>query len=246
MPRLLLLLAACVHHGAGFVPSQLPSHSARPAAAAASGLRMMPLGIPKVPYRMPGSQQADWVDIYNRLYRERIIFLGETIDDRIVNQIIAVMLFADSEDDKKAQYLYINSPGGSVTAGLALYDTMGHVSSDVITCNVGMAASMGSFILGAGQRGKRIALPHSKTMIHQPMGGARGQAEDIRIQAEQIVKIKASLVDEYAMMTGQTRERIEADLDRDNYMTAVQAKAYGLVDEVVDRIGVKGADTEYS
>ena len=246
MPRLLLLLAACVRHGAGFVPSQLPSHSARPAAAAASGLRMMPLGIPKVPYRMPGSQQADWVDIYNRLYRERIIFLGETIDDRIVNQIIAVMLFADSEDDKKARYLYINSPGGSVTAGLALYDTMGHVSSDVITCNVGMAASMGSFILGAGQRGKRIALPHSKTMIHQPMGGARGQAEDIRIQAEQIMKIKASLVDEYAMMTGQTRERIEADLDRDNYMTAVQAKAYGLVDEVVDRIGVKGADTEYS
>ena len=158
------------------------------------------------------------------------------IDDRIVNQIIAVMLFADSEDDKKAQYLYINTPGGSVTAGLALYDTMGHVSSDVITCNVGMAASMGSFILGAGQRGKRIALPHSKTMIHQPMGGARGQAEDIRIQAEQIMKIKASLVDEYAMMTGQTRERIEADLDRDNYMSAQQALEYGLIDKIVTSV----------
>jgi len=207
---------------------------------------MMPLGIPKVPYRMPGSQQADWVDIYNRMYRERIIFLGETIDDQIVNQIIAVMLFADSEDEKKPQYLYINSPGGSVTAGLALYDTMGHVSSDVITVNVGMAASMGSFILGAGTRGKRIALPHSKTMIHQPMGGARGQAEDIRVQAEQILKIKATMVDEYAMMTGQTRERIEADLDRDNYMTAEVAKEYGLIDEVVTSIGTKGADKRFS
>ena len=185
-------------------------------------------------------------DIYSRLLKERIIFLTGVVNDAVASLVSAQLLYLESENPTKDIAFYINSPGGSVTAGLALYDTMGHVSSDVITCNVGMAASMGSFILGAGQRGKRIALPHSKTMIHQPMGGARGQAEDIRIQAEQIMKIKASLVDEYAMMTGQTRERIEADLDRDNYMTAVQAKAYGLVDEVVDRIGVKGADTKYS
>ena len=120
---------------------------------------MMPLGVPKVAYRLPGSQQGDWVDIYNRMYRERIIFLGEAIDDQLVNQIIAVMLFADSEDPAKTQYLYINSPGGSVTAGLALYDTMSHVSSEIVTVNIGMAASMGSFLLGAGARGKRIALP---------------------------------------------------------------------------------------
>ena len=236
MPRLLLLLAACVRHGAGFVPSQLPSHSARPAAAAASGLRMMPLGIPKVPYRMPGSQQADWVDIYNRLYRERIIFLGETIDDRIVNQIIAVMLFADSEDDKKAQYLYINSPGGSVIAGLALYDTMQHIASPVITCNIGMAASMASFILGAGERGKRIALPNSRVMIHQPMGGSEGQAEDIRVEAEQILKIKGTLVTMYSQMTGNPREKIIKDLDRDNYMSAQEALSYGLIDKIVTSV----------
>jgi len=245
MRSLLLIIAGCLRHGAGFVPSRLPAHYAR-SAAAASGLRMMPLGIPKVPYRMPGSQQADWVDIYNRMYRERIIFLGEPIDDKLVNQIIAVMLFADSEDDKKPQYLYINSPGGSVVAGLALYDTMGHVSSDVITVNVGMAASMGSFILGAGTRGKRIALPHSRTMMHQPMGGARGQAEDIKVQAEQVLRIKSSLVDAYAQMTGQTRERVVADLDRDNYMSAEAAMEYGLVDKVVTSIGTPGAEKKFS
>jgi len=204
---------------------------------------MMPLGVPKVAYRLPGSQQGDWVDIYNRMYRERIIFLGEAIDDQLVNQIIAVMLFADSEDPAKTQYLYINSPGGSVTAGLALYDTMSHVSSEIVTVNIGMAASMGSFLLGAGARGKRIALPHSRTMIHQPSGGARGQAEDIRVQAEQIVKIRNSLVDEYSLMTGQTRERVLADLDRDNYMNAEAAKEYGLVDKVVTSIGEKAEDT---
>ena len=158
------------------IPPQQPPGQSR--LLRANGPSMMSIGVPKVAYRVPGATSADWVDIYNRLYRERIIFLGQEIDDQICNQIIAVMLFSDSEDSSKPLYLYINSPGGSVTAGLALYDTMGHVSSDVITCNVGMAASMGSFILGAGQRGKRIALPHSKTMIHQPMGGARGQAAE--------------------------------------------------------------------
>merc|ERR1711998_220564 len=155
-------------------------------------LKMMPIGVPKVAYRVPGAPSADWVDIYNRLYRERIIFLGQEIDDEIANQIIAVMLYLDSEDNSKPIYLYINSPGGSVISGLAMYDTMKHIKSEVVTINVGLAASMSSFILAAGGKGKRLALPHSRVMIHQPMGGSRGQAEDIRIQAEQILKIKGA------------------------------------------------------
>ena len=176
------------------------------------------------------------MDIYNRLYRERIIFLGQEIDDEIVNQIIAVMLFSDSEDPEKPLYMYVNSPGGSVIAGLALYDTIQHISSQVITVNIGMAASMASFILGAGERGKRIALPHSRVMIHQPMGGSEGQAEDIRVEAEQILKIKGTLVTMYSQMTGQTREQILKDLDRDNYMSAQQALDYGLIDKIVTSV----------
>ena len=133
-------------------------------------------------------------------------------------------------------YLYINSPGGSVIAGLALYDTMQHIGSEVITCNVGMAASMASFILGAGERGKRLALPNSRVMIHQPMGGSEGQAEDVRVEAEQILKIKQTLVTMYAQMTGQTRERILSDLDRDNYMSAQTALEYGLIDKIVSSV----------
>ena len=129
--------------------------------------------------------------------------------------------------------MYINSPGGSVIAGLALYDTFGHIGSPVITCNIGMAASMASFILGAGERGKRMALPHSRVMIHQPMGGSEGQAEDVRVEAEQIMRIKNTLVTMYAQMTGQTREKLISDLDRDNYMSAQQALDYGLIDKVI-------------
>ena len=130
-------------------------------------------------------------------------------------------------------YMYINSPGGSVIAGLALYDTIQHIASPVITANIGMAASMASFILGAGERGKRIALPHSRVMIHQPMGGSEGQAEDVRVEAEQIMRIKNTLVTMYADMTGQTRERLLSDLDRDNYMSAQQALDYGLIDKII-------------
>jgi len=202
----------------------------------ASSPSMMPIGVPKVAYKVPGANTADWVEIYNRLYRERIIFLGQEIDDEICNQIIAVMLFSDAEEPEKPLYLYINSPGGSVIAGLALYDTVQHISSPVITCNIGMAASMASFILGAGERGKRIALPNSRVMIHQPMGGSEGQAEDIRVEAEQILKIKGTLVTMYAQMTGQTREQIIKDLDRDNYMSAQQALEYGLIDKIVTSI----------
>lgn len=197
---------------------------------------MMPIGIPKVVYKVPGASAADWVNIYDRMYRERIIFLGQQIDDAIVNQIIAVMLCSDAEDPNKPLSMYINSPGGSVVAGLALYDTMQLVSSPITTVNIGMAASMGSFILAGGERGKRFALPNSRVMIHQPSGGSRGQAEDIRIQAEETLKITNQIVDMYATMTGQTRERIVKALDRDNYLSAQEALDFGLIDKVVSSV----------
>merc|ERR1712232_1339924 len=196
-------------------------------------MTMMPIGVPKVAYRVPGSQSADWVDIYNRLYRERIIFLGSEIDDELANQIIGVMLYLDSEDSTKPIYLYINSPGGSVISGLAIYDAMQHIKSEVITINLGLAASMASFILAAGSKGKRLALPSSRTMIHQPMGGAQGQAEDIKVEAAQIMKIRDNLVKMYSMMTGQTQDQIIKDLDRDKFLSAEEAVDYGLVDRVL-------------
>jgi len=174
------------------------------------------------------------VDIYNRLYRERIIFLGAEIDDELANQIIGVMLYLDSEDNSKPIYLYINSPGGSVISGLAIYDCMQHIKSEVITINLGLAASMGSFILAAGSKGKRLALPSSRIMIHQPMGGAQGQAEDIKVEAAQIMRIRDNLVKMYSTMTGQTQEQITKDLDRDNFLSAQEAAAYGLVDRVLE------------
>ena len=197
-------------------------------------ITMMPIGVPKVAYRVPGSQSADWVDIYNRLYRERIIFLGSEIDDELANQIIGVMLYLDSEDSTKPIYLYINCPGGSVIAGLAIYDCMQHIKSEVITINLGLAASMASFILAAGSKGKRLALPSSRIMIHQPMGGAQGQAEDIKVEAAQIMRIRDQIVKLYSMMTGQTSEQIVKDLDRDNFMSAYDAQEYGLIDRVLE------------
>jgi ATP-dependent Clp protease, protease subunit len=194
----------------------------------------MPIGIPKVPYKMPGDAYTQWIDIYNRLYRERIIFLGKEVDDEIANQIVAVMLYLDSEDPTKDIRLYINSPGGSVTAGMAIFDTMQHIKSDVTTICVGLAASMGSFLLMAGTKGKRFALPHSRIMIHQPMGGARGQATDIEIEAREIVRIKKQLNLEYSDRTGQPIEKIERDMDRDYFLSAEEAKNYGLIDRVIE------------
>jgi len=199
-----------------------------------NNIKMMPIGVPKVAYRVPGSQGADWVDIYNRLYRERIIFIGSEIDDELANQIIGVMLYLDSEDSDKPIYLYINSPGGSVISGLAIYDCMQHVQSEVVTINLGLAASMASFLLTAGSKGKRLALPSSRVMIHQPMGGARGQAEDIKVEARQIMRIRDNLVKMYSMMTGQTVDQITKDLDRDNYLSAYEAVEYGLIDRVLE------------
>mmetsp|Transcript_32891 Transcript_32891/g.79961 ORF Transcript_32891/g.79961 Transcript_32891/m.79961 type:complete len:271 (+) Transcript_32891:162-974(+) len=220
----------------GAILSQVYGKRSTPSSmsSGAAGIKMMPIGVPKVAYRVPGSQQADWVDIYNRLYRERIIFLGAEIDDELANQVIGVMLYLDSEDSSKPIYLYINSPGGSVISGLAIYDCMQHIKSEVITINLGLAASMGSFILAAGSKGKRLALPSSRIMIHQPMGGAQGQAEDIKVEAGQIMRIRDNLVKMYSMMTGQTTETIIRDLDRDNFLSAQEAMEYGLVDRVLE------------
>lgn len=172
-------------------------------------------------------------DIYSRLLKERIIFLGSPIDDAVANTVIAQLLFLDSEDSKKDIKLYINSPGGSVTAGLAIYDTMNYVKSDIMTICVGTASSMGAFLLSSGAKGKRIALPNAEVMLHQVMGGAEGQATDIKIRAEHILKIKDRLNKILSDNTGQSLSKIEQDTDRDYYMTAEEAKKYGVVDKII-------------
>jgi ATP-dependent Clp protease protease subunit len=194
----------------------------------------MPIGTPSVPYRLPGSQYERWVDIYTRLGVERILFLGSEVNDAVANALVAQMLYLDSEDSSKPIYLYINSPGGSVTAGLAIYDTMQYVKSDVVTICVGLAASMGAFLLAAGSKGKRLALPHSRIMIHQPLGGtSQRQASDIEIEAKEILRIKDMLNHSMADMTGQPFEKIEKDTDRDYFLSAAEAREYGLIDRVI-------------
>ena len=172
-------------------------------------------------------------DIYSRLLNDRIIFLADEVNDVTASLVVAQMLYLESIDADKDISFYINSPGGSVSAGLAIYDTMNFIKCDVSTICIGMAASMGAFLLSAGAKGKRLALPHSEIMIHQPLGGARGQATDIEIQAKQILRIKATLNKILSENTGKPLDVIERDTDRDNYMTAEEALAYGLVDKIV-------------
>jgi ATP-dependent Clp protease, protease subunit len=174
-------------------------------------------------------------DIFSRLLRERIIFLGTPIDDHVANLIVAQLLLLDSENPEKDIMLYINSPGGSVTAGLAIYDTMQHIRADVSTICLGQAASMGAFLLSSGTPGKRMALPHSRVLIHQPLGGAQGQATDIEIQAAEINRLKKTLNDILAKNTGQSLKKIEKDTDRDYIMTAEESVAYGMVDKVISK-----------
>lgn len=172
-------------------------------------------------------------DIYSRLLKDRIIMLGSPIDDAVANSIVAQLLFLAAEDPDKDISLYINSPGGSITAGMAIYDTMQHIKPDVSTICIGMAASMGSFLLMAGAKGKRYALPNSEVMIHQPLGGTQGQAADIEIHAKRIIRMREKLNRIYAERTGQSLEVIERDTDRDKFLTAEEAKEYGLIDEVL-------------
>lgn len=174
-------------------------------------------------------------DIYSRLLKDRIIFLGGPIDDNVANTVVAQLLFLESEDPDKDIYLYINSPGGVVTAGLAIYDTMQYIKPGVSTICIGQAASMGSVLLTAGAKGKRFALPMSRIMIHQPLGGAQGQSTDIQIQAKEILRIREVINEILVKTTGQKLEKVIEDTERDNFMTADEAKAYGLIDEVITR-----------
>lgn len=175
-------------------------------------------------------------DIYSRLLKDRIIFLGSGINDVVANSVIAQLLFLAAEDPDKDISLYINSPGGSITAGMAIYDTMQYIKPDVSTICVGMAASMGAFLLAAGTKGKRLALPNSEVMIHQPLGGAEGQASDIEIRAKRIIRMRDHLNQILSERTGQPLERVEKDTDRDYFMSAHEAKEYGLVDNVIEKV----------
>lgn len=174
-------------------------------------------------------------DIYSRLLKDRIIFLGEEVNDVSANLVVAQLLFLAAEDPDKDISLYINSPGGSISAGMAIYDTMQYIKPDVSTICIGLAASMGAFLLAGGAKGKRFALPNSEIMIHQPLGGARGQATDIQIQAEHILKIKEKMNKMLSENTGKSLKIIKEDTERDNYMTAEEAKEYGLIDEVINK-----------
>ncbi|GAX90937.1 ATP-dependent Clp endopeptidase proteolytic subunit ClpP [Effusibacillus lacus] len=175
-------------------------------------------------------------DIYSRLLKDRIVFLGSEIDDVVANSIIAQLLFLTAEDSEKDIHLYINSPGGSITSGMAIYDTMQFIKPDVSTICIGMAASMGAFLLTAGAKGKRYALPNSEVMIHQPLGGARGQAADIKIAAERILRMRDNLNRIIAERSGQPLEKVERDTDRDYFMTAEEAKEYGLIDKIIEKL----------
>ena len=187
-----------------------------------------------VPYVIEQTSRGERsYDIYSRLLKERIIFLGEEVNDVSASVIVAQLLFLEADDPDKDIQLYITSPGGSVTAGLAIYDTMQYIKCDVSTVCIGMAASMGAFLLSGGTKGKRMALPNSEIMIHQPSGGAQGQATEIKIVAEQILKTKRKLNEILAANTGKPLEQIEIDTERDNYMSAEEAKAYGLIDNVI-------------
>nr|YP_010932409.1 proteolytic subunit 2 of clp protease [Interfilum massjukiae]WKT06071.1 proteolytic subunit 2 of clp protease [Interfilum massjukiae]WKT06170.1 proteolytic subunit 2 of clp protease [Interfilum sp. SAG 36.88] len=194
----------------------------------------MPIGVPKVPYRLPGEEDASYVDIYNLLYRERILFLAQAVDDDISNQLVAIMVYLNAEDEKRDMFMYINSPGGSVLAGLAVFDTMEYVQPDVTTICMGMAMSMGSFVLAGGEFGKRIAMPHSRVMIHQPSSAYYdGQAGEFLMEANEVLRIRDEITRIYSIRTGQPRNLISEDLERDSFMSAEEAKEYGVVDQVV-------------
>lgn len=193
-----------------------------------------------------GTGMEPSADIYARLLKNRIVFLGSEVNDQVANFITAQMLYLEAEDPEKDIWLYINSPGGSVTAGMAIYDTMQFVSPDVGTICMGLGASMGQFLLCAGSRGKRFALPHARIMMHQPSAGMQGQASDIAIQAEQLKYIKSLLAERIAEHTGQTAEQVNIDSDRDRWFTAEEAKEYGIIDDVIQRRGQIAEDLDQS
>ena len=194
--------------------------------------KYMPIGVPKVSYRLPGEPYPQWIDLYNRLYRERLLFLGSELDDELANQIVGILLYLSSEDESKRLYMYINSPGGSVTCGIGVYDTIQHVKASVTTICVGIAASMASLVLVGGERGHRLALSHCRVMIHQPQGGSEGQATELKAEADEILRIRSQVAQIYAERTGKSLANIARDMDRDIFLSSVEAKQYGIVDQV--------------
>nr|AHK10005.1 ATP-dependent Clp protease proteolytic subunit [Prototheca wickerhamii] len=196
----------------------------------------MPIGVPKVPFRLPGELDAQWVDLYNRLYRERVLFLCQELDDELANQLIGIMLYLNAEDETKELFLYINSPGGSAICGIAVYDAINYILADVTTICAGTASSMASFVLAGGTKGNRIALPHARVMMHQPEGGSKGQASEVIYESLEVIRIRHQIGRIYAQRTGQPLNKISIDLDRDVFLSAKEAKNYGLVDKVVINI----------
>uniref|UniRef100_UPI0030021577 clp protease proteolytic subunit n=1 Tax=Didymocarpus heucherifolius TaxID=1523607 RepID=UPI0030021577 len=193
----------------------------------------MPIGVPKVPFRIPGEEDASWVDVYNRLYRERLLFLGQDVNSEISNQLIGLMVYLSIEDDTKDLYLFINSPGGWVIAGLAIYDTMQFVRPEIHTVCMGLAASMGSFLLAAGELTKRLAFPHAWVMIHQPAASFyEAQTGEFILEAEELLKIRETITRAYAQRTGKPLWVVSEDLERDVFMSATEAQAYGIIDLV--------------
>jgi ATP-dependent Clp protease protease subunit len=184
----------------------------------------MPVGVPKAPYRLPGESHPSWIDLYNRLYRERILFLCSPLDDELANQLVSIILYLDVEDSNKRHYMYINSPGGSVLAGVSVFDAINYVKAGTTTICVGMAASMASFVLAGGEQGSRIALPHTRMMIHQPLSGTDGQAGDISTDMAQVLKCRQLICKIYAERTKQPIATIARDLDRDLFSSATEAK----------------------
>ena len=195
----------------------------------------MPIGVPKVAFRLPGESVPQWIDLYNRLYREGLLFLCNELDDELANQLIGIMLYLSSEDENRELFVYINSPGGSVYAGLGIYDTMQFINPEVATICTGIAASMSAVLLCAGEKGKRSGLTHSRVMIHQPLGGAQGQASDIEITTREILSLKEELYKIISKHTGQDYEKVYADSDRDYWMKADKALEYGMIDEILTK-----------
>nr|YP_009519091.1 Clp protease proteolytic subunit [Callipsygma wilsonis]AYC65009.1 Clp protease proteolytic subunit [Callipsygma wilsonis] len=192
----------------------------------------MPLGLPKIPYKFPGDPSAQWVDIYNRLYRERILFICQPINDELSNQLIGIMVYLNGENRSKDIFVYINSTGGSVTCGIGVYDIMNYIQPKIITTCVGIASSMASFILAGGEPDNRLAFRNSRIMIHQPEGGSDGQATQILSESYEILRIRKNVAQIYSKKTGQNLNRISKDMDRDEYMSAEEAKNYGLIDYI--------------
>lgn len=192
----------------------------------------MPVGVPKVPYRLPGESAPQWVDLYNRLYRQRLLFMGQELGDELSNQLCGIMIYLFAEDPAIPLFMYINSPGGSVTSGLGVFDIATVMMKDVTTICVGIAASMASLVLSGGSTGQRLALPHARMMIHQPEGGSRGQASEVLYESSEVERLRDIVVDCYVERTHQSRETIILDLNRDLFMSPRQARTYGLIDAV--------------